>query len=177
MPRLKSRVGPDCLNKLEHAARRRYVEAGLLINNEPLGAIYLYGYSFEIRLKVASYRLAGVPGSHDLSQHLPSLGKSPWNWAVERVRNLLTANGIPHSNNVGHHLYGWMLLVEDIRISSGLGPFAIPFRQDLDSHTDRIWDIWTEILRYRANKPYNSELSTTVQAASWLKQNYQRLWR
>jgi hypothetical protein len=62
MPRaLLDRIGFDTLAKLEAAATRRYAEAQRLAADEPLGALYLYGYTIEMRLKAAYYRLAGVP--------------------------------------------------------------------------------------------------------------------
>src|SRR5438876_248247 len=57
---LANRIGHDTLGKLELAARRRYAEARRLMVHEPLGAIYLFGYSVEIRLKAAYYRVVGL---------------------------------------------------------------------------------------------------------------------
>ena len=61
MPRiLLNRIGNDTLAKLEAAATRRHAEARQLALDEPLGALYLYGYTIEMRLKAAYYRLGSV---------------------------------------------------------------------------------------------------------------------
>jgi hypothetical protein len=50
---------------LEAAVTRRHAEAFALAPAEPLGAIYLFGYTIEIRLKCAYYRLEGIPSISD----------------------------------------------------------------------------------------------------------------
>jgi hypothetical protein len=64
---LKARIGSDTVKKLEAAATRRLAEAVSLSPSEPLGAVYLFGYTVEIRLKCAYYRLVSVPLYHDLN--------------------------------------------------------------------------------------------------------------
>lgn len=54
---LATRIGPDTLGKLEQAAQRRYAEARRLVADEPLGAIYLFGYTVEMRLKAPTSRM------------------------------------------------------------------------------------------------------------------------
>jgi hypothetical protein len=107
MPLLASRISADTVAKFERAARRRYTEAARLVHAEPLGAIYLFGYTIEIRLKAAYYRLSGLAPNSDIN---------PYRKAAERqIRQL---RKLPAYAAVGHDLYGWALLVEDTRANT-----------------------------------------------------------
>jgi hypothetical protein len=162
---LRTRIGADTLGKLEQAARRRFAEARQLIANEPLGAIYLFGYTVEMRLKSAYFRTVKL---------VPSSPLRPARTVAEtRIRTLL---GLP-KQAVGHNLYGWATLLEDARATTP-GANALPskFAQDMYAHIQNVEACWTEILRYRANKPYDEEMKAVRAGASWFKVNARRLW-
>ena len=68
---LVHRAGVDTLGKLERAAVKRFREARRLQEaGEALGAVYLYGYSAEITLKVAYYRIIGLVPTTPIDQRL-----------------------------------------------------------------------------------------------------------
>lgn len=172
-PTLRSRIGQDTVAKLERAATRRFVEAMHLESDEPLGAIYLYGYVIEMRLKAAYYRLAGVPNHADLNVPLPGSTLSPRKAAELNIKTLL---GQGAAGAVGHHLTGWATLLIATRAATLRRSYEISFRDALLDHVKNAALCWTEVLRYRANKPYDEERKVVAQAAGWLKHNYRHLW-
>jgi hypothetical protein len=161
---LATRIGSDTLGKLEQAARRRYAEARQLQEDEPLGAIYLFGYTVEMRLKVAYFRTVGL---------VPVSVLAPTRSLAEaRIRILLGVKGA-----VGHNLYGWAKLLEDARATTP-GATAMPSRlaKSMYTHIQNIEACWTEVLRYRANKPYDEETKVVQSGANWFRVNSRRLW-
>ena len=161
---LVKRIGDDTLGKLEQAARRRYAEAERLILDEPLGAVYLFGYTIEIRLKASYYRLAGLVTASRLAGYRTA--------AEAQIRGF----GLGHGP-AGHDLLGWAKLLEDKRATMPApGPLAPAVLNEMNDHVKNVSLCWAEILRYRANKPYNEELMVVRAAAEWFKRHYRRLW-
>src|SRR2546422_108673 len=115
--KLRDRMGVDTLEKLEDAARRRYAEARELEGSEALGAVYLYGYTIETRLKGACYRLANTNPRDNLSAPAAAGARSPRALAEGRIRQLL---GAAAPNQVGHFLLGWLTLLHDARATRGV---------------------------------------------------------
>jgi hypothetical protein len=171
--KLRDRMGVDTLEKLEDAARRRYAEARELEGSEPLGAVYLYGYTIEIRLKGACYRLANTNPRHDLAAAAGGGALSPRALAEARIRQLV---GAAAPRQVGHFLGGWLTLLHDARATRGLAPLSATVRRTIDRHVLNAQLCWSEQLRYRANAPYDYELRQIAAAARWIKMNYRRLW-
>ncbi len=176
MRALRDRAKPNTLTRFERAATRRYAEAVLLKGAEPLGAVYLFGYTCEIRLKAAYYRLTALPPHHDIDQRIPPAPIAPRPQAEARIRNLLTGYTGAPPGPVGHHLQGWALAVEDARAASLVGPFDHAFAVELFDQVNKMWRIWTESLRYCPFKPYNTEMEDAAAAARWFKLHYRQLW-
>jgi hypothetical protein len=174
MPRsLLSRIGYDSWTRLEAAATRRHAEARRLTPNEPLGALYLYGYTIEIRLKTAYYRLTNVPPSWNVETPVPPSPDSPRKTAQRQIGVLL---GLANPAQAGHHLIGWATLLADTRALHPLGAFVPVFQKQLLDHAQAAARHWREFLRYRANKPYDLESTEVIDAANWIQRNYRRLW-
>src|SRR5438445_5813581 len=168
-----SRIGDDTLAKLEAAATRRHAEARRLRIDERLGALYLYGYTIEIRLKAAYYRLIGVPPNWNIEAAIQPNSHSPRKTAQDLIKQLLN---LTHAGEAGHNLIGWTRLLVDTRANHALGPFEPSFEPMLRDHAQPAARHWREILRYRANRPYNEELNEVLEAANWLQRKYRRLW-
>jgi len=167
---LATRIGPDTLGKLEQAARRRYAEARRLTADEPLGAIYLFGYTIEMRLKAAYYRVVGLGTAHHISAGAPS----PRKVAETKICALLL---LKPNSPVGHNLYGWGKLLEQTRATlPAPGPLPTPMLSDMYIHLQNASLCWTEVIRYRATPPYDEELQVVDAAARWFRMNYRRLW-
>jgi hypothetical protein len=160
---LATRIGPDTLGKLERAARRRFAEARKLAADEPLGAIYLYGYSVEIRLKAAYFRTMGLGPSSPISQARAI--------AEAQTRTLLGVRG-----PVGHNLYGWATLLQTVRLNLSK-PLDSAMVREMYAHVLNIEACWTEVIRYRANRPYDEEIQAVQTGANWFRVNASRLWR
>src|SRR5690349_13713108 len=176
MPRvLLNRVGPDSLAKLEAASALRFREAvKLQAQGERLGALYLYGYTIEMRLKAAYFRLAGVADNADLSQRPAAGAQSPRYAAEVQIRGLL---GLNPGTSVGHHLEGWVRLLVDTRANHlVVAPFDVVFETELSDHVQAAARQWREFLRYRANRPYDDELTDVTGAARWIGRHYNQLW-
>ncbi|MGA2497261.1 MAG: hypothetical protein ABSH20_05945 [Tepidisphaeraceae bacterium] len=141
--------------------------------DEPLGSIYLLGYTIEIWLKAAYYRLKGVPPNADLARPIPPNTDSPRKLAEQRIKALL---GPSAPKAIGHFLIGWAELVIDARSTSPHGPYATIFRDDRRDYVKDAALCWTESLRYHANKPHNQEMHAVADAARWLKSQYRQLW-
>jgi hypothetical protein len=161
---LATRILPDTLGKLEKAATRRYAEAALLVADEPLGAIYLFGYTVEMRLKAAYFRTIGLISTSPLD--------NPRKAAENKIRLFPGLKGPP-----GHWLYGWARLLEQTRATThGVLPLPAGLVHSMYTHVQNIETCWTITLRYHANKPYNVELTTVQSSASWFRANGFRLW-
>jgi hypothetical protein len=174
MPRiLLNRTGDDTLLKLEAAATRRHAEARRLLPRERLGALYLYGYTIEIRLKAAYYRLTAVPDGWNLDLPRPGSQHSPRWQAQLDIKPLV---GLNKPTEAGHHLFGWATLLIATRANHPLGAYAPDFAQRLSDHAGAAGQQWKETLRYRANRPYDVELNKVIDAANWVRRNYRRLW-
>jgi hypothetical protein len=173
MPRsLLIRAGDDTLGKLEQAARRRFAEAGRLEVSEPLGAVYLYGYSVEMRLKAAYYRVIGL---------FPSSPLDPVRRAAEAVIKSSppivpksTVAGRPVS--AGHNVLGWAWLLETTRATPPNLAMYGKTRKDMYDNADVVFRFWSETLRYRANRPRPLELAAVTRAAVWFRKNATNLW-
>lgn len=177
MPKtLLERIGPDTLAKLEEAATRRYAAAVKLTGDEPLSALYLFGYAIEMRLKAAYYRLAALAERWNISQPLPGNPDSPRAIAEREIKRLRPLWGLPPRSVVGHDLGGWAILVIETRAHHTLGGLDGELRDEFWGHVQRAEMHWSQILRYRPNKPYDYELEYVAAAAGWMKQNYRGLW-
>lgn len=174
MPRiLLNRIGHDTLAKLEAAATRRHAEARRLAANEPLGALYLYGYTVEMRLKAAYYRLIDVPDGWNIEEPIAPNPDSPRKIAQSLIKGLLNL-GSPGA--AGHHIVGWATLLIHTRSSHVLGAYDAALESALSNHAQAAGRQWREILRYRANRPYDEELDEVIAAANWVRRNYRRIW-
>lgn len=169
------RAAGDTLGKLENAALQRFREAEkLYAQGEPLGAMYLYGCSIEIRLKVAYYRTIGlVPNSAIDSR----LHRKP---AEDKIRLLPRPVSPRHPQggpSPGHNVVGWAYILEQERAQPGNIPMNSHFAQEMHQHVTNVFYRWAEFLRYRANTPYNEEVEAVRAAAQWFRRNTRRLWR
>jgi hypothetical protein len=166
---LLSRAGTDCLRKLEGAAKQRYAEAQEFQSNRPLIALYLFGYSIEMRLKAAYYRLIGLAGDSPLN--------NPRDTAEARIKQLIKSGSITTPPvSAGHNIMGWASILEEKRRDLGRD-LPSDFCRQMHRHARITAENWSIILRYRANKPTAKELKTVSGAAKWFSQNAGKLWR
>jgi hypothetical protein len=168
---LVRRAGFDTLAKLEAAACCRYREAERLFQQgELLGAVYLFGYSIEIRLKAAYYRSIGLVPNSPLDQHRRR--------AEDAIRAIpgLPRHPITGGPQPGHDIVGWARLLEQTRAVNAR-PLSPALARPMYQYVDAVFTSWAEFLRYRANKPYDDEAAAVRLAARWFRANASRLWR
>ena len=168
---LVHRAGVDTVGKLEAAGSRRYREAESLFNaQQPLGAIYLFGYSVEVRLKVAYYRSIGLVSTSVIQGNVH---RKPAEDAINGMFNATPR--LPPGPSPGHHVIGWARLLEQTRAANGT-PLAIAIADQMHAHAQNLFLCWVEFLRYRGNKPYDMEVQAVRFAARWFRANARRLW-
>lgn len=153
---------------------RGFREARILeAQGEALGAIYLCGYSVEIRLKAAYYRTIGLVPATVID---PNLHRKPAEIRIN-VLPLLPRHTTPPRPAAGHHVVGWARLLEAERALPGRAPMAPAMAAAMRRHADNVFLCWVEFLRYRVNRPYDRELRAVADAAIWFRANSTRLWR
>jgi hypothetical protein len=165
MPRrLPGRWQPESIREFRASARQRFADGlALAAQGRRTGAIYLWGYSAEMTLKAAYFRLTGLGptdvitwGGHVLQ-------------AINHGRNFL---GIPWPTaGQGHNVRAWAeLLVAERAATPGAG-YVHPFGQEVQACGQTIGQLWSEALRYHKNVAYVYEMNQVREAADWLLSN------
>jgi hypothetical protein len=153
------RLGPDTVPALERAAGQRSADADVLSSaGRDLAAIYLYGYATEMRIKAAYFRtLFGATGLDPRT----TIDLAARGHAVNEFRTLgLAARPGPHD------IPGWAQLLVAKRFGLGMR-YPPNLEREVNRQAGRIGGRWSEILRYRANRPYRHEIRAVREAAGW----------
>jgi hypothetical protein len=154
---------PDLLEPVEtwstlHAAAEARFWDGLdLATSEAgrhTGAIYVLGYVAEMVLKVAVFRLHGVPPYADLSPHRRGILNT---YSTRRRRNL-------------HDLEVWAEVLIDLRAIRGI-PLDPGFAAQLRINVAVLVSHWKEGLRYRHTQATSRELREVFEGIDWLFTN------
>jgi hypothetical protein len=150
--------------EFRRAATLRYDEArGLATTGHALASVYLFGYSAEMLLKAACFRLRGKNPTDRIT--MPEL--------QAMKAHAKTILGLPWPGNL-HDLTCWRNVLIEERKRLG-HPYHPAVARSLVTHVDFIYANWREDLRYRTNRPYSSELSGTYQAVTWIMGQYRNL--
>ncbi len=167
-PHLHER-GSDCIAEFEAAAVRRHREArDLLRRSRDLGAVYLYGYTVELRLKAAYFSTSGV-----LTQS--GLPFGPGDPITRADRDGVAKSGatlgvsLPYGN--GHNVAFWAALLVARRAVS-LRPYTQAFGQLVSDKAREVYSEWRETIRYRATQPSPRELRYVRDRAEWFGRFY-----
>jgi hypothetical protein len=127
------------------------------------GAIYLWGYSAEMTLKAAYFRLLGFMETDIItwaSDLLP---------AINRGRN--TFGIVWPGQGQGHNVRAWAELLVVERAAMPGAAFTHTFGQQVQASGQRIGQLWSESLRYHKNLAYQFEMNQVREAAEWLLVN------
>ena len=129
-------------------------------------AIYLWGYAAEMTLKVAWFRLIGFPDTK------PILSRD----LADAVTQATKVYGIPWPPYGKYHaIWHWAQLLKTHR-ESLKGPYPDPrFAAALLSHSQRVYNNWREVLRYKQNQAYLFEAQTVRDSTQWLLQHRDQL--
>ena len=168
MPRqLLARCQPDSIREFLDSAKERYHD-GLVAAGQgrSLAAIYLWGYSAEMNLKAAYFRLIGV----GLNVHLTMPGHILC--AIQRGRSLQIS--WPRRGD-GHNVRAWAeLLVLERAMGPGAG-YTNNFALAVQRNGQQIGQLWNETLRYHKNVAYPYEVRKVRLAAEWFLIHQQQL--
>lgn len=168
MPRvLTLRLGHDSVAEFEAAANQRYYDGlGAATQGRRTAAIYLWGYTAEMIVKAAYFRLIGfAPQQHILFTDLQN--------ARNRGHQLL----IPWpKQGWGHNVAAWsqLVILERAHQPQWLYPNA-NFGVEFQSRVHPISRLWRETLRYHKNVAYSFEVLHMRECAEWLLTNMNRL--
>jgi hypothetical protein len=162
--RLPARWQPESIREFWASAQLRF-EEGLALagKGHRTGAIYLWGYSAEMILKAAYFRLMGLRETAVLT----------WNGniqpAIDRGRHVLgIVWPIPGQ---GHNVRAWADLLIAERAALPGGAYAYPFAQEVQECGQSIGQLWSETLRYHKNRAYSYEMNQVREAVAWLLAN------
>lgn len=149
---------------IETAAEERFLDGFALATGgvvRPTAAVYLLGYSVELRLKAAFFRFTGVAPHEDL-------------WAVGGPMAYARNHAGWHGRNL-HDLLGWLGLLTDERAALGQ-PLPVETATLLQLSVLTVDAHWRETLRYKHTAAAPGEVEEAYQGADWLRANYERLW-
>ena len=158
------RLGLDTVATLERAAEQRSSEAETLrLAGHGLAAIYLHGYSAEIRIKAAYFRFVFATSNLDPKT---VIDRDRRRVAVGEFKNL----GM--SKQPGQHdISGWAQLLISKRASLS-ARYSIDRERAIINQARLLSQRWVETLRYRSNKPYSYEVRIVREVSAWFKSVY-----
>jgi hypothetical protein len=152
--------GRDCVAEFENAAVQRFAEAEVLLKrSRHLGAIYLFGYSVEMRVKAAFFRNAGFTDGRLISREDRS-----------HAIGMSATLGLPASPGP-HDIAGWAALAVAARLTTAR-PYETALGNLIVAQATSLYLIWREVLRYRATQPMPREIRTVRVIANWFAKNY-----
>lgn len=167
---LADHLAPDCVARLERAARRRFGEAVDLIERKRfLAAVYLVGYASEMCLTAALFRAAGftptMPISRDARQR-----------RMAQARQLVSDDGQTLMSGDPHPPVGWARYLQWQRTAAGnlTGQDRGRLREAV-RRAGVIYRHWRPELRYKVTDVRPDQLAEVRLAAEWFVQGIGRL--
>jgi hypothetical protein len=160
----------DTIDGFEDARRAR-LEEGLYLwayADAPAadaGAAYLLGYSIEIALKAAYFRVEGLAAAFPIDHQV-----------LNTARHKVGLLGVTTPHESFHSILFWCEALRALRSSLGS---ALPPVADasLRLHARSSYDRWWVGMRYQPSATSAAELDELVAAASWFDSNYPVLYR
>jgi hypothetical protein len=155
----------DTVAEFEAAALQRLNEAELLLKrSRDLAAIYLYGYSVEMRIKAVYFRNARTQ---------PQLALPITKTDRQNAAKMWTTLGLSVRPD-GHHIAGWAELAVAARATTP-NPYPVGFGNDIVNNAASLYLIWRETLRYWSIIPLNTELRTVRSIARWFASHHSKM--
>lgn len=161
---------PHTIWEFQTAASLRYSEGKrLAAAGDRLSAIYLWGYTTEMVLKAAYFRLTGWRSRQPFTKSDLDNAKAYANRTVFPMPPPLKW----WDANL-HDLSKWALLLIQERRRRSVA-FSPAFSRALETRVRLVHANWREYLRYRMNRPYAHEVENTHAAVQWLLRRFHRL--
>lgn len=161
---LASRLSqPDRIRAFEGASRNRFEEAELLAKHgHRLAAIYFYGYSVEILMKAACFRLDG----RGITEEIDEADRKSVAAKAETVHGIRI--------NGPHDIEGWARLM--VAGKAFRRPGSDPaFLRQFVTRAMAVARNWVPDMRYRATVVSERELEEVREAAAWIRANYEKI--
>ena len=161
---LASRLSqPDRIRAFVGAASNRFEEAGLLAQHgHRLAAIYFYGYSVEILMKAACFRLDGRGITEEIDEA----------YRKSVAAKADTVHGI--RINGPHDIVGWARLMVQLRTLQK--PDSDPaFLRQFVTKAMAVARNWVPDMRYRSTVVTERELGQVREVATWIRANYEKV--
>lgn len=162
----------DYVPTLERAACRNYLDAISLLRTHErrFTAVYLFGYSVEMRVKAAYFRTLF---------HVSGLATNTRIDSRRRTQELNQWSTLQLPNKPGpHDIAGWAHLLVNKRAmiaSSTLAAYPPKLATEIRNRADAVYAHWRECSRYRMPRIHDVELGEVREHARWFDQNYSTL--
>lgn len=154
----------DSIQEFEQARHDRLWD-GLTLwsdghTNSPAGAVYLLGYSVEMMLKCAYFRVLGL----GISDHIG-------NQELKTARAKAKMLGVVHDAESFHSVLFWcdLLCAQRVAVNKPLAP---PFVHRLARETGIVYDHWSVEMRYKASRTTPMMLESLIATVEWFDLNY-----
>lgn len=158
--------GQDTVAEFEAAATQRFNEAERLgQRSHHLGAVYLFGYSVEMRVKALFFRNAGFATKQVITRQDRTDAADMY-----ATLGLLTRPG-------QHDVSGWAALAVASRATTA-APYSVGaggLGTEIVNRATALYLIWRETLRYRSVAATGAEFREVRRVAAWFGSNYGRM--
>jgi len=159
---------PETLSDLAWAAERRFREAGALMTaGHFMGSVYLAGLACEMWLKLAAVRCYDprVTTASYITGYYPT------------IRAWMTRNFPAIAWESYHSLSFWSGYIISFRAMTG-APLPATVAGELRHHVvTRVFEDWKIDIRYRSFSIPEQHAVRVYNDVSWVRQNWDRLWR
>jgi hypothetical protein len=166
---LHSRLAPDCIYRLERAARERFVDADRLKKqNRFLTALYLYGYSVEMSVSAAYFRSSGISPNAIIDRDLRQR-------RMAQARLLKDEKGESIMNSDPHPVNGWARFLRWNRKLQNITSATTSLLEEAVRKADQAYRHWRPELRYKISQMNPKQLEEVRNAADWFIKFHGRL--
>jgi hypothetical protein len=160
---LAGRYGPDTIRKYERAAAERFKEAEWLASaGYNLAALYFYGYTVEMLIKAAYFRLLRYGVTVEIDRDA-------------RNRVMLRARQSGLMNYEPHDLVGWAKLLISDKETLLPPPYHTKFAEQIQVRSFSGYEQWRPEMRYRVTNVPAAEIKRVHSDAKWFLENYGRM--
>lgn len=158
----------DTIQEYEQAKDDRFWDgAALDVCGHRSGSVYTFGYSVEIALKSAYFRVIKHPIYKDIKR----------NPELIQAEVLAKKLGLATKVESFHSVLFWADLLRAHRRSVG-NPFDPSFETALVHHVQVIYDCWWVDMRYKGTRHTTPlDVEAALAAADWFDKNYDQLWK
>jgi hypothetical protein len=157
-------LAPDCVERLQRAARLRFNEAASLQGKHRLAAVYWYGYCVEMCLVAAYFRKAGFRPNEPIDRD--TRGRR---MKFARIKGLMESDP--------HPLVGWAKYLRWQAMQKGMDGRRDRLLTEAIVWAEKAYRHWRPELRYKVADVQQPCLNEIRQAAEWFIINQSKLMR